>query len=129
MLSKWLTVPRSSRNQIYHLPPRWQYPLINYLCLDKKERTLPREFFNFSGQNRKIAESSMDTTERRSSVRSCLRNCDICESFYDKFFRSYLCNRSCIDFDGRIEVNCLNILSIAPFLDSLTLEQLTGGNV
>ena len=25
--------------------------------LDKKERTLPREFFNFSGQNRKTAES------------------------------------------------------------------------
>ena len=97
--------------------------------LDKKERTLPREFFNFSGQNRKIAQSSMDTTERRSSIRSCLRNCEICESFYDNFFRNYLCYRSCTDFDGRIEVDCLNILSIAPFLDSRTLEQITGGSV
>ena len=71
----------------------------------------------------------MDSTERRSSIRSCLRNCDTCESFYDNFFRNYLCYRSCTDFDGRIEVDCLNILSIAPFLDSRTLEQITGGNV
>jgi hypothetical protein len=97
--------------------------------LDKKERTLPREFFNFSGQNRNSAQSIMDTTERRTSVKSCLRNCDICESFYDKFFRNYLCYRSCIDFDGRIEVDCLNMLSIAPFLDSRTLEKITSRNV
>ena len=71
----------------------------------------------------------MDSTERRSSIRSCLRNCDTCESFYDNFFRNYLCYRSCTDFDGRIEVDCLNILSIAPFLDSRTLEQITGGSV
>ena len=69
------------------------------------------------------------THQKASTVRSCLRSCHHCKNHFGNFFVAHLCAKTCTDLRGRLEINCKDIVSIAPFLDPMVLQHLSNNNI
>ena len=57
-------------------------------------------------------------------IRSCLRNCHHCKNHYKAFFVAHLCAKTCTELRGHLDVNCKDLVSIAPFLDPIVLQHI-----
>ena len=68
-----------------------------------------------------LSESSIATT----TIRSCLRNCHHCKTHFGDFFVAHLCAKTCTQLRGRLEINCKDLVSIAPFLDPSVLQHIS----
>jgi len=47
----------------------------------------------------------------------CMKNCGQCESMYGAYFEGDLCAKSCFQMKGTFIPDCIDVASIAPFLN------------
>ena len=76
-----------------------------------------------------ILSTFLSATEESSLKRAifrlqCMENCQICGELYGSFFQIGLCKRTCDATMGRLDVDCGDILSIAPFLSRTAAFQM-----
>lgn len=48
---------------------------------------------------------------------NCLRNCHLCQQMYGTHFQGQLCAHTCVKLRGRLNPDCTDLVSIAPYLD------------
>lgn len=58
-----------------------------------------------------------EMVESADALYLCMKNCEQCESMYGAYFEGELCAKSCFQRRGSFIPDCIDVASIAPFLN------------